>query len=225
MGLNPLLQHPVMLIHPPLLYLGYVGFVVPFALAVAALVNRRMDATWIRFTRRWTLLPWLFLGIGIILGGLWAYMELGWGGYWAWDPVENASLLPWLTATAYLHSARIQEKKNMLRLWNIILIMATFTLTIFGTYLTRSGILSSVHAFAGSELGVWFFVFVMLIILACFILVILRRDELASQNRMESFASRESGFLFNNMIFIALTLAVLWAPCSQSCPKRCGAPR
>lgn len=210
MGLNPLLQHPVMLIHPPMLYLGYVGFVVPFAFAVAALVNRRMDATWVRFTRRWIFLPWLFLGMGIILGGLWAYMELGWGGYWAWDPVENASLLPWLTGTAYLHSVRIQEKKNMLRLWNVILIMSTFILTIFGAYLTRSSILSSVHAFAASDLGIWFFGFVLLIIFSCIILVILRKDELTSRNRLESFTSRESGFLFNNMIFVALALAVLW---------------
>jgi cytochrome c-type biogenesis protein CcmF len=210
MGLNPLLQHPVMLIHPPMLYLGYVGFVVPFAFAVAALVTRRLDATWIRSTRRWTLLPWLFLAIGIILGGRWAYVELGWGGYWAWDPVENASFLPWLTGTAYLHSVIIQEKKNMLRLWNVILIMATFTLTIFGTYLTRSGILSSVHAFAGTELGIWFFGFVFFIIVSCVILVLMRKDELTSRNRLESFTSRESGFLFNNMIFVALALAVLW---------------
>ncbi|UCH61806.1 MAG: heme lyase CcmF/NrfE family subunit [Fidelibacterota bacterium] len=210
MGLNPLLQHPVMLIHPPILYLGYVGFVVPFAYAIAALVTRHMDANWIRLTRRWSLLPWMFLGIGIVLGGIWAYAELGWGGYWAWDPVENASILPWLTGTAYIHSVRIQEKKNMLRLWNVILIMSTFILTIFGTYLTRSGILSSVHAFAASELGIWFFGFVLLIILSCTILVILRKDELTSQNRLESFTSRESGFLFNNMIFVALTLAVLW---------------
>ncbi|UCD38230.1 MAG: heme lyase CcmF/NrfE family subunit [Fidelibacterota bacterium] len=210
MGLNPLLQHPVMLIHPPMLYLGYVGFVVPFAFAVAALVTRRLDATWIRSTRRWTLIPWLFLAVGIILGGRWAYVELGWGGYWAWDPVENASFLPWLTGTAYLHSVIIQEKKNMLRLWNVILIMATFTLTIFGTYLTRSGILSSVHAFAGTELGAWFFGFVIIIIASCVTLVLLRKDELVSKNRLESFTSRESGFLFNNMIFLALALAVLW---------------
>ena len=210
MGLNPLLQHPVMLIHPPMLYLGYIGFIVPFAYAVAALVLRRLDTTWIRATRRWTLLSWLFLGIGIILGGRWAYVELGWGGYWAWDPVENASFLPWLTATAYLHSVIIQEKKNMLRLWNIVLIMATFTLTIFGTYLTRSGILSSVHAFAGTELGAWFFGFVVIIIIFCIVLILLRKEDLASQNRLESFSSRESGFLFNNLIFVALALAVLW---------------
>ena len=210
MGLNPLLQHPVMLIHPPLLYLGYVGFVVPFAFAIAALVTRRLDATWIRTTRRWTLFPWLFLGVGVILGGRWAYVELGWGGYWAWDPVENASFLPWLTGTAYLHSVIIQEKKNMLRLWNVVLIMATFTLTIFGTYLTRSGILSSVHAFAATDLGIWFFGFVVFIILSCTALILLRKDELISRNRLESFSGRESGFLFNNMIFLAITLAVLW---------------
>lgn len=210
MGLNPLLQHPVMLIHPPMLYLGYIGFIVPFAYAVAALVMRRLDTTWIRATRSWTLISWLFLGIGIILGGRWAYVELGWGGYWAWDPVENASFLPWLTATAYIHSVIIQEKKNMLRLWNIILIMATFTLTIFGTYLTRSGILSSVHAFAGTELGAWFFGFVVIIIISCIVLIVIRKEDLASQNRLESFSSRESGFLFNNLIFVALALAVLW---------------
>ncbi len=210
MGLNPLLQHPVMLIHPPILYLGYVGFAIPFAFAVAALIRRRLDATWIRSTRRWTLIPWLFLGVGIILGGMWAYVELGWGGYWSWDPVENASLLPWLTGTAYLHSVIIQEKKNMLRLWNVILIMITFILTIFGTYITRSGIISSVHAFAATDLGIWFFGFVVFTIVACVGLILLRWDEFASPNRLESFTSRESGFLFNNMVFLALTLAVLW---------------
>ncbi len=210
MGLNPLLQHPAMLIHPPTLYLGYVGFAVPFAFAIAALVTRRLDATWIRTTRRWTLVPWMFLGIGIILGGRWAYVELGWGGYWAWDPVENASFLPWLTSTAYLHSVIIQEKKNMLRLWNVVLIMITFVLTIFGTYLTRSGILSSVHAFAASEMSRWFFGFMIFLILGCVILIVLRKEDLASRNRLESFTSRESGFLFNNMIFLALTLAILW---------------
>lgn len=210
MGLNPLLQHPAMLIHPPILYLGYIGFVVPFAFAIAALVTRRLDATWIKSTRRWTLVAWLFLGTGVILGGRWAYVELGWGGYWAWDPVENASFLPWLTGTAYLHSVIIQEKKNMLRMWNVVLIMITFTLTIFGTYLTRSGILSSVHAFAATDLGIWFAGFVVFIIVGCVTLILLRRDTLASQNHLESFSSRESGFLFNNMLFLALALAVLW---------------
>ncbi|MEE9465060.1 MAG: cytochrome c biogenesis protein CcsA, partial [Candidatus Neomarinimicrobiota bacterium] len=210
MGLNPLLQNPGMLFHPPTLYLGYVGFVVPFAFAVAALINRRLDATWIRSTRRWTLVPWLFLGIGIILGGQWAYVELGWGGYWAWDPVENASFLPWLTGTAYIHSVHIQEKKNMLRLWNVVLIMITFVLTIFGTYLTRSGIISSVHSFAASDLGLWFFGFMVLLIMGCVTLILMRKEELTSSNRLESFTSRESGFLFNNMIFLALALAILW---------------
>lgn len=210
MGLNPLLQHPIMLIHPPILYLGYVGFSVPFAFAIAALVTKRWDAAWIRATRNWTLLSWLFLGIGIILGGRWAYAELGWGGYWSWDPVENASLLPWLTASAYIHSIRVQYKKDMLRLWNVILIMTTFILTIFGTYLTRSGILSSVHAFAATKLGTWFLGFMLIIILSCVLLVVLRKEELGSRRRVESFTSRESGFLFNNMIFIALVLAVLW---------------
>ncbi|MCH8328086.1 MAG: cytochrome c biogenesis protein CcsA, partial [Candidatus Marinimicrobia bacterium] len=209
-GLNPQLAHPAMLIHPPMLYLGYVGFVVPFAFAVAALITKRLDATWIRSTRVWTLWPWLFLGTGVILGGYWAYAELGWGGYWAWDPVENASFLPWLTGTAYLHSVIIQEKKNMLRMWNVILIMLTFILTIFGTYLTRSGILSSVHAFAATDLGIWFFGFVVLIVLFCVGLLIWRKEELTSSNHLESFTSRESGFLFNNMLFLALTMAILW---------------
>ncbi|MCH7575189.1 MAG: heme lyase CcmF/NrfE family subunit [Candidatus Marinimicrobia bacterium] len=209
-GLNPQLTHPAMLIHPPMLYLGYVGFVVPFAFAVAALITNRLDATWIRSTRVWTLWPWLFLGVGVILGGYWAYAELGWGGYWAWDPVENASFLPWLTGTAYLHSVIIQEKKNMLRMWNVILIMITFILTIFGTYLTRSGILSSVHAFASTDLGIWFFGFVVLIIAFCTALLIWRKDELTSTSQLESFTSRESGFLFNNMLFLALTMAILW---------------
>jgi len=209
-GLNPLLQHPAMLIHPPLLYLGYVGFSVPFAFAIAALVTKRLDATWIQSTRNWTLYPWLFLGIGVILGGRWAYVELGWGGYWAWDPVENASFMPWLTGTAYLHSVIIQEKKNMLRMWNVVLIMITFILTIFGTYLTRSGILSSVHAFAATDLGIWFFGFVVFIIVSCVALLLWRREDLTSNRRLESFTSRESGFLFNNLIFLALTMAILW---------------
>ncbi len=155
-GLNPLLQHWAMLIHPPLLYLGFIGFAVPFAFAMSAIITRNLDAVWIQTTRRWTLVTWILLTLAVVLGGKWAYVELGWGGYWAWDPVENASLLPWLTGTAYLHSVLIQEKKNMLRLWNMILIMLTFTLTIFGTYLTRSGVVSSVHAFAATDLGVWF---------------------------------------------------------------------
>ncbi len=210
MGLNPLLQNPVMLIHPPLLYLGFIGFSVPFAFGMAAMITGELDTVWIRTTRRWTLITWLFLSVAIILGGRWAYVELGWGGYWAWDPVENASLLPWLTGTAYIHSVLIQEKKNMLRIWNMILIMVTFTLTIFGTYLTRSGIVSSVHAFAATDLGIWFFGFVMLILGTNIFLLILRRKELASVNKLESFVGRESGFLFNNMLFVAMMLTVLW---------------
>ncbi|MFQ6611312.1 MAG: heme lyase CcmF/NrfE family subunit, partial [Fidelibacterota bacterium] len=209
-GLNPLLQHWAMLLHPPMLYLGFIGFAVPFAFAMAAMITRNLDAVWIQTTRRWTLVTWIFLTIAIIMGGKWAYVELGWGGYWAWDPVENASLLPWLTGTAYLHSVLIQEKKNMLRLWNMILIMLTFTLTIFGTYLTRSGVVSSVHAFAATDLGIWFFGFIILIIVVNIILLILRKEDLKSDNRLESFVSRESGFLFNNMLFVAMMLAVLW---------------
>ncbi len=209
-GLNPLLQHWAMLIHPPLLYLGFIGFAVPFAFAMSAIITRNLDAVWIQTTRRWTLVTWILLTLAVVLGGKWAYVELGWGGYWAWDPVENASLLPWLTGTAYLHSVLIQEKKNMLRLWNMILIMLTFTLTIFGTYLTRSGVVSSVHAFAATDLGVWFFGFIILIISVNIFLLILRRKDLKSDNRLESFVSRESGFLFNNMLFVAMMLAVLW---------------
>jgi len=209
-GLNPLLQHWAMLLHPPMLYLGFIGFSVPFAFAMAAIITKNLDAVWIQTTRRWTLMTWTFLSIAIIMGGKWAYMELGWGGYWAWDPVENASLLPWLTGTAYLHSVLIQDKKNMLRLWNMILIMLTFTLTIFGTYLTRSGVVSSVHAFAATDLGIWFFGFIIVIIAVNIFLLILRKDQLKSDNRLESFVSRESGFLFNNMLFVAMMLTVLW---------------
>ncbi len=210
MGLNPLLQHPAMLIHPPTLYFGFIGFTVPFAYAVAAMITRQLDAGWIRLSRRWTLTSWMFLTLSIVMGGKWAYVELGWGGYWAWDPVENASLLPWLTGTAFLHSVLIQEKKNMLRIWNMVLIMLTFTLTIFGTYITRSGVVSSIHAFAATKLGIWFFSFILFIILFNAVLLFIRRKDLASDNKLESFVSRESGFLFNNMLFMAMMLTVLW---------------
>jgi len=210
MGLNPLLQHPAMLAHPPMLYIGFIGFSIPFAFAVAAMMTRQLDSIWIRTTRRWTLTSWLFLTISIIMGAKWAYVELGWGGYWAWDPVENASLMPWLTGTAYLHSILIQEKKNMLRIWNMVLIMLTFTLTIFGTYITRSGVVSSIHAFAATKLGVWFFMFILFIIVFNTVMLFIRRHDLASQNRLESFVSRESGFMFNNMLFVAMMLTVLW---------------
>jgi len=209
-GLNPLLQNPYMVIHPPNLYLGYVGFTVPFAFAIAALITGRLDSTWIKSTRRWTLFPWYFLGVGILLGGHWAYLELGWGGYWAWDPVENASLMPWLTGTAFLHSVMIQEKKDMLKVWNVSLIILTFVLSIFGTFLTRSGVVSSVHAFAQSTLGYYFLVFLALVIAFSFFLIVKRWDLLKSKNELDSFLSRESIFLLNNLVFLGLAFTVLW---------------
>ena len=209
-GLNPLLQHWAMLLHPPMLYLGFIGFTIPYAYAVAAMATQQLDASWIRLTRRWSLFTWMLLSVAIVMGGKWAYMELGWGGYWAWDPVENASLFPWLTGTAFIHSVIIQEKKNMLVRWNMILIMVTFTLTIFGTYLTRSGVVSSVHAFAATDLGIWFFGFVVFLISLNIGLLIYRHKDLDSQNQLDSFASREAGFVFNNLIFVAMMLVVLW---------------
>ncbi len=209
-GLNPLLQNITMAIHPPTLYLGYVGFSVPFAFAISALVNRDTSPLWIQSIRRWVLVAWLFLSMGIILGGWWAYQELGWGGYWAWDPVENASFMPWLTATAFLHSIIIQEKKDMLRLWNMVLIILTFTLCIFGTFLTRSGVMSSVHSFTESSLGPIFLSFVFFILFTSFGLMYKRLDDLQSPRKIESFTSRESGFLFNNMVFVVLCFAVFW---------------
>ena len=209
-GLNPLLQNITMAIHPPTLYLGYVGFSVPFAFAISALVNRDTSPLWIQSIRRWVLVAWLFLSMGIILGGWWAYQELGWGGYWAWDPVENASFMPWLTATAFLHSIIIQEKKDMLRLWNMVLIILTFTLCIFGTFLTRSGVMSSVHSFTESSLGPIFLSFVFFILFTSFGLMYKRLDDLKTPRKIESFTSRESGFLFNNMVFVVLCFAVFW---------------
>jgi cytochrome c-type biogenesis protein CcmF len=209
-GLNPLLQHPAMVIHPPILYLGYVGMVVPFAFCMAALLTRELGAGWIRMARRWTLTAWLFLGTGILLGGRWAYVELGWGGYWAWDPVENASLMPWLTGTAFLHSVIVQERKNMLKVWNVVLILATYMLAIFGTFLTRSGIVSSVHAFAQSSIGTYFVVFLSLMGAASVYLVVTRLAFLKSDNQLDSYASREASFLFNNLVLLAACFAVLW---------------
>ncbi len=209
-GLNPLLQNPTMAIHPPMLYLGYVGFTIPFAFAIAALIKKDASSLWIKTIRRWTLVTWLFLGIGIILGGWWAYLELGWGGYWAWDPVENASFMPWLTGTAFVHSIIIQEKKNMLKIWNMILIILTFTLCIFGTFLTRSGIMSSVHSFTASGLGPLFFGFVILILVVSYGLLYARRSHFQTEKQLESFTSRESGFLFNNVIFVVMCFAVFW---------------
>ncbi len=209
-GLNPLLQHPIMAIHPPILYTGYVGFVIPFAFCVAALWTRRLDAAWIHNTRRWTLVAWFFLGSGILLGGRWAYVELGWGGYWGWDPVENAALMPWLTATAFLHSVMIQERKGMLKIWNAGLVIATYLLCVFGTFLTRSGIVSSVHAFASSEFAWRFLVFIVLAALLSAALLITRLKDLRTENELEAVVSRESGFLFNNLLLLAACFAVFW---------------
>lgn len=209
-GLNPLLQNPGMVFHPPTLYLGYVGFTVPFAFAVAALLTRKLDAQWIRSTRRWTLFSWLFLTLGNLFGAQWAYVELGWGGYWAWDPVENASFMPWLTGTAFLHSVMIQEKKGMLKVWNMVLIFATFALTIFGTFITRSGIISSVHSFGMSNLGPLFLGFLAVILVVSLSLLVSRWRDLRSENELDSFVSRESSFLFNNLILVGMAFAVLW---------------
>ena len=209
-GLNPLLQYHSMVIHPPMLYLGYVGMVVPFAFAMAALITRQLGDNWIRTTRRWTMVPWMLLGLGILLGGNWAYAVLGWGGYWGWDPVENASLLPWLAGTAFLHSVMIQEKRGMLKVWNIVLVITTFFLCIFGTFLTRSGIVSSVHAFAQSAIGPFFAVFLAIIVFFSLTLLFLRLDYLKSENKLDSVVSRESGFLFNNWVLLAAVFAVLW---------------
>ena len=209
-GLNPLLQHPAMVIHPPMLYLGYIGFVVPFSFCMAALLTRELGSDWIRMARRWTLWAWLFLGVGILLGGRWAYVELGWGGYWSWDPVENASLLPWLTGTAFLHSVIVQERKNMLKVWNVVLILSTYMLSIFGTFLTRSGIVSSVHAFAQSTIGNYFVIFLALMGAFSIYLVMSRLRFLKSDNELDSYASREASFLFNNLILLGACFAVLW---------------
>ena len=210
LGLNPLLQNLTMAIHPPVLYLGFVGFTIPFAFTVAALLTNEKGSLWVRSIRRWSLVTWLALSSGIMLGGWWAYQELGWGGYWAWDPVENASFMPWLTGTAFLHSIIIQEKKNMLRVWNTILIMLTFALTIFGTFLTRSGVMSSVHSFTDSSLGPNFLVFGAIIIIVCAVLFFHGLPNLKSNKRIESLTSRESGFLFNNVVFVTMCFAVFW---------------
>ncbi len=209
-GLNVLLQYPEMVIHPPMLYLGYVGFSVPFAFALGALMMRYPGEKWIHITRRWTMVTWLFLTCGIFLGAHWAYSVLGWGGYWGWDPVENASLMPWLTGTAFLHSVMMQEKRGMMKSWNVWLIFSTFLLTILGTLLTRSGIISSVHAFAESSIGAWFYTFIVIAFLVCLLTFILRRDHLKSENKLESLVSRESSFLFNNMILLAACVTVLF---------------
>jgi cytochrome c-type biogenesis protein CcmF len=209
-GLNPLLQNPGMIFHPTTLFVGYVGFAVPYAFAMAALITGQLGEVWIKTTRRWTLISWFFLTIGNLLGAQWAYVELGWGGYWAWDPVENASFLPWLVATAYLHSVMVQEKRGMLKVWNIVLISFTFLLTIFGTFITRSGIISSVHTFGQSSLGWIFLVFLGIVILVSFNLLMNRLPKLKSRNELDSLLSRESSFLYNNLILVGIAFATFW---------------
>ena len=208
-GLNPLLQYTEMVIHPPILYSGYTGFAIPFAFALAALLGRYPGEKWIHLTRRWTMIAWGFQGVGILLGAHWAYAVLGWGGYWAWDPVENASLMPWLTGTAFLHSVMMQEKRGMMRVWNVWLVFTTFLLTIFGTFLTRSGVVSSVHAFAESKIGPWFLGFIGLALLVCLVAFWRNRDYLRSNNNLDSLVSRESSFLFNNLILLVACVAVI----------------
>ncbi len=209
-GLSALLQYWTMIIHPPMLYLGYVGFVVPFAFAIASLITKQPGEAWIHTTRRWTLVTWMFQTTGVLLGAGWAYAVLGWGGYWGWDPVENASLLPWITATAFLHSVMMQEKKGMMKVWNMVLVSATFFLCIFGTFLTRSGIVNSVHAFSQGPIGMYFVVFLSIGIAATVTLIVSRLDFLKSEAQMESVLSRESSFLFNNLVLLASCFAILW---------------
>ena len=209
-GLNPLLQDAYMVIHPPMLYLGFVGFAVPFAFAMAAMITKQLGDTWIRTTRRWTMVAWMFLSIGILLGGKWAYHELGWGGFWAWDPVENASMMPWLIGTAFLHSVMVQEKKGMLKVWNMVLIILTFIMSVFGTLLTRSGMVQSVHAFAQSPVGGYFRAFIIVALSGALYLLFDRLPYLKSENQMESIVSRESSFMFNNLILLAACFAVFW---------------
>ena len=209
-GLNPQLQNPAMAIHPPMLYLGYVATTIPFAFAIGALVSRRLDAEWLGAVRRWALVSWVFLTVGIILGMWWAYVELGWGGYWMWDPVENASLLPWLTGTAFLHSIMIQEKRGMLRKWNVTLVVATFLLSILGTFITRSGIIQSVHSFAQSNVGHWFAWFLVAAMAVTIWLVSIRLKDLEAKAQLEAMISREAAFLYNNLVLVGIAFSVLW---------------
>lgn len=208
-GLNPLLQHPMMTIHPPMLYLGFVGLAVPFALAIAALVTNRTGDEWLKKSRVWALAAWLFLAAGNILGARWAYVELGWGGYWAWDPVENAAFMPWLAATAYIHSMMIQERRGMLKVWNMLLVMMSFLLVVMGTFITRSGMVTSVHSFAQSAIGPWFAGFLAAITVASIGLLVYRRGSLRSENTLDSLFSREAGFLLNNLILLGGAFTVL----------------
>jgi cytochrome c-type biogenesis protein CcmF len=210
LGLNPSLQNPYMLVHPPMLYLGFVGLTIPFAFAMGALLARRADELWIVVTRRWTLVAWTFLGFGQLLGAHWAYVEVGWGGYFAWDPVENAALMPWLAATAFLHSVMIQEKRGMLKIWNVLLVVGAFALALFGTFLTRSGILSSIHSFTEGSIGPWFLGFIGIVLIGSGALIASRLPLLRSKTRLESAISREASFLYNNLLLVAFCLTILW---------------
>jgi len=210
LGLNPSLQNPYMVAHPPMLYLGYVGLTIPFAFAMGALLSRRADERWIVATRRWTLAAWAFLGVGQLLGAHWAYVEVGWGGYYAWDPVENAALMPWLAATAFLHSVMVQEKKGMLKVWNMVLVVLAFCLSLFGTFLTRSGVVNSIHSFTQSSIGPWFLGFICFVTAASLVLVLSQRSLLHGTTSIESTISREATFLYNNLLLVALTLTILW---------------
>jgi cytochrome c-type biogenesis protein CcmF len=209
-GLNPLLQHPSMMIHPPMLYSGYVAFTVPFAFAIGALVTRRLDAEWIRATRRFALIAWAFLGFGLLLGARWSYTELGWGGYWAWDPVENAALMPWLLGTAFLHSIMVQEKRGMLKVWNATLIVGTFSMALLGTFLVRSGVLQSIHAFGDNTVGPYILGLIGVVLIGSTALIVSRLDDLRSPKRIDSLASRESVFLVNNLLLVGMTLVIFW---------------
>ncbi len=209
-GMNPLLQNPGMVFHPPSLYLGYVAFSIPFAFAIGSLMRGKLDNNWILSTRRWTLFAWFFLTMGMILGAQWAYVELGWGGYWAWDPVENGSLMPWLTGTAFLHSVIVQEKRNRLRIWNMVLIIATFSLSILGTFITRSGILNSVHSFAKSNIGPAFLIFMVVVLIFSLGLLFFRQSLLSSKNQTIGIISKENSFLLNNIVFMVMCFTVLY---------------
>ncbi len=209
-GLNPLLQHPSMMIHPPMLYSGYVAFTIPFAFAIGALVTRRLDAEWIRSTRRFALVAWAFLGFGLLLGARWSYTELGWGGYWAWDPVENAALMPWLLGTAFLHSIMVQEKRGMLKVWNACLVVGTFSMALLGTFLVRSGVLQSIHAFGDNTVGPYVLGLIAVVMIGSAALIVSRLDDLRSDKRIDSLMSREAVFLVNNLLLVALTVVIFW---------------
>src|SRR4051795_9370023 len=209
-GLNPLLQHPSMMIHPPMLYSGYVAFTIPFAFAVGALITRKLDASWTRPPRRFALIAWAFLGFGLLLGARWSYTELGWGGYWAWDPVENAALMPWLLGTAFLHSIMVQEKRGMLKVWNACLVVGTFSMALLGTFLVRSGVLQSIHAFGDNTVGPYILGLIAVVLIGSTALIVSRLDDLRSPKRIDSLVSREAVFLVNNLLLVALTAAIFW---------------